>query len=118
MKMIKVMVAATVMGLTSLSMANTIVNQNAVAPQVTTVKQALSMRDDTNVKLKGYVVKSIGNEKYYFRDATGTIVVDIDDELWMGHPVSANTPVTLIGEVDIDYKPTKRVEIDVDVVQF
>ncbi|EPQ0152587.1 NirD/YgiW/YdeI family stress tolerance protein, partial [Acinetobacter baumannii] len=26
--------------------------------------------------------------------------------------------VTLIGEVDIDYKPLKRVEIDVDQVQF
>ncbi|MDB0155819.1 hypothetical protein CTY75_25255, partial [Acinetobacter baumannii] len=38
--------------------------------------------------------------------------------LWQGRPVSANTNVTLIGEVDIDYKPLKRVEIDVDQVQF
>ncbi len=28
------------------------------------------------------------------------------------------TPVTLIGEIDIDYKPTKRVEVDVDKVKF
>ena len=42
----------------------------------------------------------------------------IDDDLWQGKPISAKTPVTIIGEIDIDYKPTKRVEVDVDQVQF
>lgn len=46
------------------------------------------------------------------------ITVDIDDELWGGKAISAKTPVTIIGEVDIDYKPAKRVEIDVDQVKF
>ena len=41
-----------------------------------------------------------------------------DDELWGGKAISAKTPVTIIGEVDIDYKPAKRVEIDVDQVKF
>ncbi len=43
---------------------------------------------------------------------------DIDDDLWNGKAVSAKTPVTLIGEVDIDHKPAKRIEIDVDQVRF
>ena len=64
------------------------------------------------------MVKAVGDEKYQFRDNTGTITVDIDDELWHGKPISAKTPVTLIGEVDIDYKPAKRVEIDVEAVKF
>ena len=64
------------------------------------------------------MVKAVGDEKYQFRDNTGTITVEIDDELWQGKPVSAKTPVVIIGEVDIDYKPAKRVEIDVDQVQF
>ena len=93
------------------------INQSAFA-KTFSVKQALSLADDTKVELKGYVVKSIGDEKYQFRDATGTITVDIDDDLWQGKPVSAKTPITLIGEVDVDYKPTKRVEIDVDAVKF
>lgn len=46
------------------------------------------------------------------------MTVDIDDDLWQGKPIAANTPVTLMGEVDVDYKPTKRVEIDVDAVKF
>ena len=76
------------------------------------------MKDDAPVMLKGQVVKSLGDEKYQFRDATGTITVDIDDELWQGRAISPTTTVTLIGEVDIDRIPTKRVEIDVDSVQF
>lgn len=109
------MVAA--VGTASAAMANTVINQQAIHKAVT-VKQALNMKDDTNVELKGYIVKSTGDEKYEFRDQTGSITVDIDDELWMGKAISAKTPVVIIGEVDIDYKPMKRVEIDVDAVQF
>jgi len=107
--------------------ANTTVNNTATpavnhqaiaAPKTVTVKQALSLKDDTEVQLKGYIVKSVGDEKYQFRDSTGTITVDVDDELWHGKAVSAKTPVTLVGEIDVDYKPTKRVEIDVDQVKY
>ena len=76
------------------------------------------MKDDSNVQLKGYIVKAIGDEKYQFRDSTGTITVDIDDDLWNGKAISAKTPVVITGEVDIDYKPSKRVEIDVEQVRF
>ena len=113
----KALIATSLMGAATLSMANA-VNQNAIAPKTTTVKHALTLKDDTKVQLKGYIVKSVGDEKYQFRDQSGTITVDIDDELWNGKPISAKTPVTILGEVDIDYKPMKRVEIDVDAVQF
>lgn len=105
-------------GASTFALANTAINQTAIAPTTTSVKQALTLKDDSKVQLKGYVVKSVGDEKYQFRDTTGSITVDIDDELWQGKPVNATTPVTLIGEIDIDYKPAKRVELDVDAVQF
>nr|WP_314368676.1 NirD/YgiW/YdeI family stress tolerance protein [uncultured Acinetobacter sp.] len=116
----KVMVIAGLVGTTTFAIANTgAVNQEALAPtQVITVKQALTLKDDTPVQLKGYVVKATGDEKYQFSDQTGMITVDIDDDLWQGKPISAKTPVIIIGEIDIDYKPTKRVEVDVDQVQF
>lgn len=111
--------AALVVTVSSLALANTaVVNQQAIAPTQITVKQALTLKDDTPVKLKGYVIKALGDEKYQFQDQTGSITVDIDDELWRGQPISAKTPVTLTGEVDIDYLPTKRVEIDVDTLTF
>lgn len=95
------------------------VNAHAITPTtVTSVKQAHQLRDDSKVLLKGQVVKSLGDEKYEFRDATGTIRVEIDDELWGNRTLSPTQTVTLIGEIDIDYKPTKRVEVDVDEVRF
>ena len=118
--MMNTVLAAALMGLigtVAVASSETAVNQAAFA-KTTTVKQALTMKDDTKVQLKGYVVKAVGDEKYQFHDNTGTITVEIDDELWQGKPVSAKTPVVIIGEVDIDYKPAKRVEIDVDQVQF
>ncbi|MFT4021102.1 MAG: NirD/YgiW/YdeI family stress tolerance protein [Acinetobacter sp.] len=95
------------------------VNQAAIhTGQTTTVKQALTFKDNHKVQLKGYVTKALGDEKYEFRDKTGHITVDIDDDLWQGKPISPTTPVTILGEVDIDYKPIKRVEIDVEHVNF
>lgn len=109
---------AVAMSVSSISFANP-VNQAALQQgQVTHVKQALTARDDQLVQLKGYITKALGDEKYEFRDQTGHITVDIDDELWQGKAISATTPVIIFGEVDIDYKPIKRVEIDVDRVQF
>ncbi|MDC4657188.1 NirD/YgiW/YdeI family stress tolerance protein [Acinetobacter baumannii] len=119
MKMLKVILMTAGMATAGVVVANTPVNQAAITPAtITTVKQALASKDNTPVKLHGQVVKSLGDEKYQFRDKSGSIIIDVDDELWQGRPVSANTNVTLIGEVDIDYKPLKRVEIDVDQVQF
>ena len=114
----KILLVSTLAATSTFAIANTAVIQSAIAPTVTTVKNALNMKDDSKVQLRGHVVKSIGDEKYQFRDNTGSITVDIDDELWQGRPIAANTPVTLIGEVDIDYKPMKRVEIDVEQVKF
>lgn len=94
------------------------INQNAISAQIVTTKQALNLRDDTHVQLRGHIVKSLGDEKYQFRDASGVITVDIDDELWMGKAISVNDEITIEGEVDIDHKPMKRVEIDVDAVYF
>ena len=74
----KVAVIAGLVGATTFAVANTTaVNQQALAPtQITTVKQALTLKNDTPVKLKGYVVKATGDEKYQFSDQTGSITVD------------------------------------------
>lgn len=126
----KVILAAGFTAVSAVSMANTVkapampehaaheeVNHASFAKAVT-VKQALSLKDDTKVELKGHVVKSLGDEKYQFRDSTGTITVEIDDKLWHGKKVLAKTPVTITGEIDIDHKPAKHVSIDVDSVKF
>lgn len=118
MRRLAALVLTSGLTITGLSYAQP-VNQSALVPTTSvSVKDALTFKDNTPVKLQGQVVKSLGDEKYQFRDKTGVITVDIDDELWQGRPVSPTTHITLIGEVDIDYKPMKRVEIEADQIQF
>ena len=84
------------------------------APAITTVAQALKMKDDAKAVLRGNIVKQVGHEKYLFKDATGEIVIEIDDDDWGGVTVGPNDTVELIGEVDKDFN---KVEFDVDIVK-
>jgi uncharacterized protein (TIGR00156 family) len=83
--------------------------------QVTTVVQALSAADDTPVVLQGQIVKRLQDDLYEFKDATGTMPVEIDNEDWPAQAISEQSTVKLTGEVDKDL--TSR-EIDVDVVEL
>ncbi|WP_448683438.1 NirD/YgiW/YdeI family stress tolerance protein [Pseudomonas nicosulfuronedens] len=86
------------------------------AAQITTVKQAQTAADDTPVVLEGVITKRIGGEHYEFKDATGSIQVEIDHDDWpAGASVSENTKVRLTGEVD--HHKQKATDIDVDRVE-
>lgn len=75
-------------------------------PDLVTVQQALSLPDDSGVTLKGKIVKSLGDESYTFQDATGSIEVEIDHEIWRGQQVGPNDTVVIIGEMDKDWTKT------------
>lgn len=77
---------------------------------VKTVAQAKRAYDDTYVVLRGNITGKVGEEKYTFKDSTGSIRVEIDDDIWGGLNVNSATKVTLHGKVDHD---DGRVEIDV-----
>ncbi|ERI53567.1 stress-induced protein YgiW [Pseudomonas sp. EGD-AK9] len=84
-------------------------------PQVTSVSAALQAADDTQVVLEGQIVKRLQDELYEFKDASGTIQVEIDDEDWPNQTVSETAKVRLTGEVDKDFNSR---EIDVDRVEL
>lgn len=77
---------------------------------VTTVEKAKSLRDDAWVTLRGNVVERTSDDRYTFKDATGTINVDIDHKRWNGLTVTPQDVVEIQGEVDKDWN---SVEIDV-----
>ncbi|MEG0099596.1 MAG: YgiW/YdeI family stress tolerance OB fold protein [Citrobacter sp.] len=76
----------------------------------TTVESAKSLRDDTWVTLRGNIVERISDDLYLFKDATGTVNVDIDHKRWNGVTVGPQDVVEIQGEVDKDWN---SVEIDV-----
>ncbi len=67
------------------------------------VKSVLNARDDAQVELIGNIVSSVKAELYIFRDVTGSINVEIDDELWQGITVTPDTKVMIRGEFDKDW---------------
>lgn len=80
-----------------------------------TVKQLLDTgRDEQPARLQGRIVSFEGNERYTFEDATGRIIVEIDDEDFpAGQTVSAEQHVELVGEFD---KGLRKTEFEVDRV--
>ncbi len=78
---------------------------------LTSVSAVLNAKaDDYPVVVTGTIVKKTGDEKYEFKDDTGVIQAEIDDEDLYNIKVEG-TRVTLRGTIDIE---GSVVEIDVD----
>ena len=82
-----------------------------VASSAITVKQALSMSDDSMVVLVGKIVNSLGDEKYTFRDNTGEVIIEIDDEDWHGVKVTPEDTIEIVGEVDKEFMEKTKIDV-------
>ena len=80
-----------------------------------TVAGALKASDDTMVTLKGNIIRQVAHEKYEFKDSTGVIIVEIDDDKWYGLSVGPNDVVEIYGEVDSEIY--RKNEIDVKFIK-
>ena len=72
-------------------------NQN----DIITLKKLKTMKDDSYASIKGFIVKQISDEKFLFKDETGEIVLDMDDDLmYQLKDIDKNTLVEIYGELD------------------
>lgn len=87
------------------------------AASVTTAAQVLKAPDDASCALQGTIVEKItgSDDKYLFKDATGTITVEIDAEIFAGRVVTPANIVNLYGEVDTSL--TKASKMDVKMLE-
>lgn len=75
----------------------------AVGVATSTVREALDATwDDTKMCLEGNIMNKVAtsSEKYTFTDASGSIVVDVDDKVMGTVHVTPSTKVRICGEVD------------------
>ena len=86
-----------------------------VANTVNTVAAAQNAADDTPVVLEGNIIRKIRNEHYEFKDATGSIEVEIDHKYLPAQQFDQNSKLRLRGEVDVSI--FKR-NIDVNSVEI
>ena len=83
----------------------------------TTAAQAAQAQDDTSVVLEGMLVRQIRGDRYEFRDASGTITVEIEDEDWPNRQPVLEKRLRLHGEVE--RKRIRRVvEVEVTRVEL
>ncbi|WP_218665697.1 NirD/YgiW/YdeI family stress tolerance protein [Acinetobacter sp. Colony158] len=84
------------------------------AKNMVTVQQVAKIKDETGVTLTGQITKHIKSDHYEFKDRSGTISLEIDDDLWRAAGLTVGHHVRVVGEVDTHrYKPT-----DIEVVKI
>ena len=88
--------------------------KDSVAPRKSTIAEVLKMNNNSYVSIQGNIVKRLSDDKYSFKDSSGTITVEIDDDKWGGVTAGTQDKLELIGEVEKKYNTT---ELDVDSVR-
>ncbi|USA52784.1 NirD/YgiW/YdeI family stress tolerance protein [Acinetobacter sp. C32I] len=84
------------------------------AKNVVTVSQVAKLADETGVTLTGQISKHLQSDHYEFKDSSGSISVEIDDDIWRQAGLKVGDHVRLVGEVDTHrYKPT-----DIEVIKI
>jgi uncharacterized protein (TIGR00156 family) len=80
----------------------------------TTVINALKMNNNSYVTVEGHIVKRISDDKYTFKDSTGSMTVEIDNDKWNDLTVNTQDKLELSGEIE---KKFISVILDVDKVE-
>ncbi|NAR98617.1 NirD/YgiW/YdeI family stress tolerance protein [Acinetobacter haemolyticus] len=84
------------------------------AQNIVTVSQVAQLSDETGVTLTGQITKHLHSDHYEFKDRTGTISIEVDDDIWRKAGLKVGDHVRLVGEVDTHrYKPT-----DIEVIKI
>ncbi|WP_239043216.1 YgiW/YdeI family stress tolerance OB fold protein [Citrobacter freundii] len=86
---------------------------NDVNALVSRVSDIDKMNDGAWVKLRGNIVERLSGDHYLFRDASGTIDVEIDHKYWNGVTASPQDKVEIQGKIDKEWN-----QVNVDVKQI
>lgn len=70
---------------------------------IVTAEQAKALQDDAKVTLRGNIESHLGGKNYMFKDASGSVVVEIKEKHWAGQSVAPQDTVQIDGEVDRDH---------------
>ena len=82
------------------------VGDGATPMNVTPVKSAVELPDDSKVIIEGYIVKKLRDELYLFKDSSGEVEIEIDDEDFRNIKVTSDDKIRIKAEVDKDFTST------------
>jgi uncharacterized protein (TIGR00156 family) len=75
------------------------------------VAQLKNLADDSWVTLEGRLIQYLGDDNYIFRDASGQVKVEVDQDVWRGVNVGPNDLIRIYGELDHNWN---RAKVDVE----
>lgn len=64
------------------------------------IAQAKRLADETAVTVSGVIVKRVKGDHFKLKDSSGTIEIDVDDEVWKPLNLKAGDQVSVVGEVE------------------
>ena len=74
-----------------------------------------AMPDDTEVVIQGVLVQSMGEENYLVKDDSGTVNIEIDEDLVQGNTITPEAEVLITATVDQEGNVTS---LEAEEVQF
>ena len=103
-------------GLTLLS-SNAMAADAAKAPTkpISKISDVKAMPDDTEVVIQGVIVQNLGDEDYLVKDDSGTVTIEIDEDLVQGNTITPEAEVLITATVDQDDNVTS---LEAEEVQF
>lgn len=76
--------------------------QGPNSAQLVSVSQLKNLPDESYAVVEGNIVRQIRGDHYEFRDASGSVQVEIDHKYWGANNVTPQNKVRLLIEVDHD----------------
>ena len=87
----------------------------ATTKPVSKISDVKAMPDDTEVVIQGVIVQSLGDENYLVKDDSGTVNIEIDEDLVQGNTITPEAAVLITATVDQDDNVTS---LEAEEVQF
>lgn len=82
---------------------------------VSKISDVKAMPDDTEVVIQGVIVQNLGDENYLVKDDSGTVTIEIDEDLVHGNTITPEAEVLITATVDQDDNVTS---LDAEEIQF
>ncbi len=101
----------------------TLLSSNAMAADaakhptkpVSKISDVKAMPDDTEVVIQGVIVQNLGDDNYLVKDVSGTVNIEIDEDLVQGNTITPEAEVLITATVDQDDNVTS---LEAEEVQF
>ena len=82
---------------------------------VSKISDVNNLPDDAEVIIQGVIVQDLGNDNYLVKDDSGTVNIEIDEDLVQGNTITPEAAVLITATVDKEGDVTS---LDAEEVQF